>query len=291
VSSADLAVAVPAALGSAFAFAVASALQHRESGAVDKRGALDPGLLTSLARRPWWLLGVVADVVAVALQAVALRYGPIALVQPLLVAGLPMAVLLSCLFVRRAPRAPELFGIGLCSVGLAAVAPAAATVGLSSEPERTASVVAAVLLTVLTLGLLGTARARPRLAGIATGSAAGVVTGAGSVLLAVCAVRFDHLGQLLLSVAPYAAVVVGLLGLLLSQAAFQTGQLGLPLAALSVLEPAVAVLLAVTVLHERLPTDRPGVLAVGGCGAVLAVVGVLVLSREQDSHLEPAVSR
>jgi drug/metabolite transporter (DMT)-like permease len=201
-----------------------------------------------------------------------------------------MAVLLSCMFARRRPRGPELLGIVACSAGLAAMAPAAATVGLSVEPDRAASVVAAALLTVLTLALLGTARARPRLAGLATGSAAGVATGAGSVLLAVCAARFDDLGHLLLSLAPYAAVLVGLLGLLLSQAAFQTGQLGLPLAALSVLEPAIAVLLAVTVLHERLPTDRPGTLALSGCGALLAVAGVLILAREQSAHPETAVA-
>ncbi|MDQ1636506.1 MAG: hypothetical protein QOJ32_3315, partial [Frankiaceae bacterium] len=104
--------------------------------------------------------------------------------------------------------------------------------------------------------LLGLARIRSRLAGVATGAAAGVVTGAGSVLLAVCAGRLDRPGDLLLSIAPYATVVVGLLGLLLSQVAFQTGDIGAPLASLSVLEPATAVVLAVTVLHERLPSRQ-----------------------------------
>jgi drug/metabolite transporter (DMT)-like permease len=119
VSGTDLAVAVPAALASALAFGTAAALQHRETGEVDRRGALDPGLLPSLARRPLWLVGIVADVLAVGLQGLALRFGPVSLVQPLLVAGLPFAVLLSCLLGRRAPRTAELQGIVLCAVGLA----------------------------------------------------------------------------------------------------------------------------------------------------------------------------
>jgi drug/metabolite transporter (DMT)-like permease len=141
--------------------------------------------------------------------------------------------------------------------------------------------VAAVVATAVTAALLGLARVRPRLAGVATGAAAGIVTGAGSVLLAVCAGRLDRPKDLLLSIAPYAAVVVGLLGLLLSQVAFQTGDIGAPLATLSVLEPVTAVVLAVTVLHERLPSRHLGETALGGVGALLAVLGVVLLARTQ----------
>jgi drug/metabolite transporter (DMT)-like permease len=152
----------------------------------------------------------------------------------------------------------EVFGIVLCAAWLA--------VGAA---------------TGLTAALLGLARIRSRLAGVATGAAAGVVTGAGSVLLAVCAGRLDRPGDLLLSIAPYATVVVGLLGLLLSQVAFQTGDIGAPLASLSVLEPATAVVLAVTVLHERLPSRQLTEVALAGLGAALAVLGVVLLARAQ----------
>ncbi|HSP39477.1 MAG TPA: DMT family transporter [Frankiaceae bacterium] len=281
MSGTDLAIAIPAALASALTFGFAAALQHRESGEVEKRGALDPGLLSSLARRPLWLVGIGADVLAVGLQTVGLRFGPVSLVQPLLVAGLPFAVLLSCLLARRPPRTAEVLGISLCAVGLAVLAPAATAVGLAPEPQRSAAWVAAVAATALTLALLGVARVRPRLAGVATGAAAGVVTGAGSVLLAVCAGRLGRPVDLLLSIAPYAAVVVGGLGLLLCQVAFQTGDLGAPLAALSVLEPATAVVLAVTVLHERLPTQQSAEVGLAGVGAALVVLGVVLLARTQ----------
>lgn len=275
------------ALAAAASFGLASALQHLEAGRVDKRGALDPGLLTALARRPIWLLGIVADVLAVVLQAVALHFGAVALVQPLLVAGLPVAVLLSARYAGRALLGKERLGLLLCTGGLLLLAPATATTSLGIAPSRATATIAGVLLGAAAGALLLLAHRVPRLAPPATGTAAGAVIGAGSVLLAVSAGRTGDIPALLGSVAPYAALVVGLLGLLLSQAAFQTGALGAPLAALSVVEPVVAVLLAVTVLHERLPSgaaDRAAAVA----GALLAVAGVVALTRDEPVRAELA---
>ena len=275
------------ALAAAASFGLASALQHLEAGRVDKRGALDPGLLTALARRPIWLLGIVADVLAVVLQAVALHFGAVALVQPLLVAGLPVAVLLSARYAGRALLGKERLGLLLCTGGLLLLAPATATTSLGIAPSRATATIAGVLLGAAAGALLLLAHRVPRLAPPATGTAAGAVIGAGSVLLAVSAGRTGDLPALLGSVAPYAALVVGLLGLLLSQAAFQTGALGAPLAALSVVEPVVAVLLAVTVLHERLPSgaaDRAAAIV----GALLAVAGVVALTRDEPVRAELA---
>ena len=275
------------ALAAAASFGLASALQHLEAGRVDKRGALDPGLLTTLARRPIWLLGIVADVAAVALQAVALHFGAVALVQPLLVAGLPVAVLLSARYARRALLGKERLGLLLCTGGLLLLAPATATTSLGIAPSRATATIAGVLLGAAAGALLLLAHRVPRLAPPATGTAAGAVIGAGSVLLAVSAGRSGDLPALLSSVAPYAALVVGLLGLLLSQVAFQTGALGAPLAALSVVEPVVAVLLAVTVLHERLPSGAADRVA-AVVGALLAVAGVVALTREEPVRAELA---
>ena len=274
------------ALASAASFGLASALQHLEAGRVARRGALDPGLLGALVRRPLWLLGIVADVAAVALQAVALRFGAVALVQPVLIAGLPVAVVLSAGLAGRRLLGKERLGLLLCTGGLLLLAPATATTSLGVAPSRTAASAAGLVLAVAAGSLLLLAIRRPRLAAPATGTAAGAVIGAGSVLLAVCAGRSGDLAALFSSVAPYAAAGVGLLGLLLSQAAFQTGALGAPLAALSVVEPVVAVVLAVTVLHERLPSGSAHRVA-ALVGALLAVAGVVALTREEPARVRP----
>jgi drug/metabolite transporter (DMT)-like permease len=106
------------------------------------------------------------------------------------------------------------------------------------------------------------------------------------VLLAVIAGRFGHWSALFGSWAVYAGVVVGVLGLLLAQIAFQTGDIGAPLAALTITEPLVAVVLAVTVLHDDLPSSG-GALAAAIAGAVLSVSGVLVLCRKASAERLP----
>ena len=268
--------AVAAALGAASLFALASALQHQEARAVETTAR--PSLLVTLAHRPVWLLGIVADLAAVGLQALALGLGSVALVQTLLVAGLPLAAVLSALLAHRRLRRSEVVGLVLCTVGLALLGPALSSTPLGHSPSRADALLATVVVAVVVLPLLAL-RGRPRFGGLFAGAAAGVVIGAGSVLLAVTAGRFGDWSALFGSWALYGAVAVGLLGLLLAQVAFQTGELGGPLAALSIVEPLVAVVLAVAVLKETLPTTS-GPRVAAALGTALALAGVLALCRE-----------
>ena len=264
-----------AALGAATLFAVGAAVQHLEANAVDP-GA-HASLLLRLARRPLWLLGIVADGGAIALQAVAFGFGSVPLVQSLLVAGLPLAALLSALLHHRRMHRDEVLGTLLCAPGIALLAPALSAEPSGVDPSRTDAALAGVLVAAVVLPLL-VLRGRGRFGGLCAGTAAGVVTGAGSVLLAVIASRFPHWAHLLGSWATYVGLAVGLLGLLLAQIAFQTGSIGSPLASLTITEPAVATALAVAVLHDHLPHST-GSVAAAVVGGSLALAGVLVLSR------------
>lgn len=265
--------AVAAALGAAALFGLATALQHQEARAVDVSAR--PSLLVTLARRPVWLLGILADVAGVGLQGLALRLGSVSLVQTLLVAGLPLAAALSALLARRPLRRAEVGGVLLCSVGLSLLGPELASGPHGEDASRSAAFVAAGALALLVLPLLAL-RGNRKVGAAAAGAAAGLVIGSGSVLLAVTAARVGDWSHLFGSWAVYATVLVGLLGLLLAQVAFQTGDLGPPLAALSLLEPVVAVVLAVNVLGET----PPAVTAPAVVGGLCAVAGVVVLSRD-----------
>lgn len=267
------AVAVVAALGSAGLFGLASAAQHHAAQAV--AASLRPSLLLTLARRPLWLVGTVADIAAVGLQAFALTRGSVALVQSLLVAGLPLAVLLSAVLGDRRLRTPEIAGLILTALGLALLGPALATTVETGAPSRTDGVLAGLSLAALVLPLL-VLRTRPRWGGVSAGAAAGATVGAGAVLLSVASGRVGDWHALFTGWALYAAMVVGLAGLLLAQVAFQTGDLGAPLATLTVIEPVVAVALAMVVLHEKLP-HNPGDLTLLAVGGLFAVVGVVLL--------------
>jgi drug/metabolite transporter (DMT)-like permease len=268
--------AVLAALGAAALFALGAAVQHQEANAVD--AGPHASLLWRLARRPVWLLGIACDGGAIALQAVAFGFGSVPLVQSLLVAGLPLATLLSAGLARRRMHGHEVLGTLLCAPGIALLAPALSAEPSTVAPSRVEALLAGVVVAGVALPLLAL-RHRRRFGGMYAGTAAGVVTGAGSVLLAVIAGRFPHWGQLLGSWATYVGLVVGVLGLLLAQLAFQTGDIGAPLASLTITEPLVATVLAVAVLHDALPHSA-GAVAAACAGAALALTGVLVLSAE-----------
>ena len=50
------------------------------------------GLLRHLVGRPVWLVGQMMGTVALVMHAMALHFGPIALVQPLVISGIVLAV-------------------------------------------------------------------------------------------------------------------------------------------------------------------------------------------------------
>ncbi|MGW0449923.1 hypothetical protein ACWDWV_31605 [Streptosporangium sandarakinum] len=89
-----------ALLGSLF-FALGAALQQSETGP-------DRVALRHLARRPRWLLGGLAVGAGTALHVLALRYGPLTLVQPLGAASLLFALPCAAALRRHRPRPREL---------------------------------------------------------------------------------------------------------------------------------------------------------------------------------------
>lgn len=76
-------IAVLAALTAACAFGVAVTVQHDVASTGVEGAALRLRLLARLATRPRWALAVMVQAVSYGVQAIALAYGPIALVAPL----------------------------------------------------------------------------------------------------------------------------------------------------------------------------------------------------------------
>ncbi|MEV4049336.1 DMT family transporter, partial [Streptomyces sp. NPDC049744] len=117
------------ALLAAFSNALATVLQRRAALSVPQSQGFRPGLVLDLLRRPVWLGGMLAVVVAGAGQAVALATGPLSLVQPLFVLELPLALLLASLLTGN--RLPEVvwLAVGGVVVGLGVALASAAPDG------------------------------------------------------------------------------------------------------------------------------------------------------------------
>lgn len=116
-TAAALTIAVLAALGAACSFGVGVALQHRQVQRERGRGLLR--LISQLARRRLWRAGVGLAVAAYALQAVALAFGPLALVAPVVAADLLFALPIAAIWERRPMRRLDWASCAIVAAGVA----------------------------------------------------------------------------------------------------------------------------------------------------------------------------
>lgn len=88
-------VAVLVAIAGAVTFGASDVIEQRATHRVAKRPPLDVKLFADLAVNRLWLIGITVDIAASAMQAIALHFGPLALVQPILVLDLLFAVVIT----------------------------------------------------------------------------------------------------------------------------------------------------------------------------------------------------
>lgn len=248
------AAAIAAALGAAAGYAASSVAQHRSARAAPASVDTALGLVTHLASRPLWLLGLLAAAVALVLQAVALAFGPLAVVQPLLVCGLLFALPASVLLERRRPSLAEWAWAALLVAGLTVfLTVAAPSAGQSLAPtSRLAPAVAAGALLAAAAVLVGHGPAA-RYRAVALALAAGITYGLAAALIKQVSAQVQtDPAQLVASWPAYTLVLVGAAALVLNQAAYQAGPLAASLPPLTIADPVVAVALGATSFGERL---------------------------------------
>ena len=110
--------AVAMGLASAASFATSNALQHRAAGTVPPAVHRVLAVLGHLARQRVWVVATCISFCALVLHALALRIGSIALVQPLMLVGVVLAVPVRSALEHKAPRRCEIRAVGVTAVGL-----------------------------------------------------------------------------------------------------------------------------------------------------------------------------
>jgi hypothetical protein len=284
----SLVVAVPAAIVGAACMGLASAAQARATKQVPTSKTLHPGLLLDLVRRPLWLIGIVATVAGLGLQILALGYGPLLLVQPLLVTALPFANMFSAWLNHRRMDRILLGGAFLCVAGLAVFLVLARPTGgsdqlVASPGELIPLAVALGVVAVAGLSLSSVLHGPTRVLGLALST--GIFYGVTAALMKVVAGEFRvGFAQPFEHWTLYAVCVVGPIGFLLSQNTFQQGQFVSPaLGVITTVDPLVGVAIGVWWMDESAATGA-AVLAGELIAAVLIVVGIAVLAR-RGAHL------
>ncbi|ANJ11724.1 DMT family transporter [Streptomyces parvulus] len=264
-------VAVLLSLVSACAYAAAAVAQERLASRAAHAGAM-----RLLASGAWWW-SVALNAAAALLHVVALRYGPLTVVQPLGALTLVAAVPLGARLAGRRVSAVEWRGTGLTLLGLGALLLTAS----GPAPDDTLSVREALAVSGATAALIGVLAwpgARP---GLRHATASGMASGVASALTQTVTVAVTDGSDPLLGpqVAGVAVLVAAFAagGLLLSQTAYRGG-LGAPLAVVTLANPVAAAVIGVSLLGERLRGGAGGVL-LALTGAALAAWGVVQLSR------------
>ena len=270
-------VIVESLIGAAF-YALSSVLEQQAASEEPGERSLRVDLLVGLARRRRWLLGMAAGVAGFAMQFLALRKGSLALVQPLFVTGLVMALVGSAFAQHRRlsrrewlANAQILGGIALF-IGVAQPGP--------GHPRASTAgwIILAASSTAVVVTLIALSNGSPQRRSLALGAATGIVLGITSAITERASHRLGiSLGHALTDWSPYVLVIVSIGGLLLNQSAFQAGDLKWSLPTITVLEPLVAILIGRALFHEHIAT---GALHVVGeaLGLVSMVVGVLLLA-------------
>lgn len=279
-------LSVTAALAAGAAFAVGSVLQQNAARQAPASVSLSWRLLVDLAKRRQWQIGITSDFGSFGLQAVALAFGPLALVQPLIVVtGLLVAVPLAVRW--RGHRLGRQEWAGTISVGVGLACFLAAASPSEGLPQATFDRWILILIAVggfMALGILTGRAVRGPLRASAYGFAAGAAFG----LLAALTKASTHLlGQgasvFFSSWQPYAMAFVAVSGAIVQQSAFQAGPLPASLPIMDAMEPTVAVLIGVFAFGETVSTS-PSALVFEALGIALLVIGIVTLDRSPVVH-------
>jgi drug/metabolite transporter (DMT)-like permease len=243
-----------------------------------------------------WLLGLAAQIVGVVLQAAALDRGRVSIIQPLLVTTVIWALPLGYFLTQQTVGAREVIGAGVIVVGLALFAlfgdPAA---GVDNAPgsDWVASilVICAACVALLIFANRGSLSTRAAL----LGTIAGLLYGLSATLMkpVVENLHTEGLWTVIAGWQFWVWAAAGIIGFVFQQLSLSTGRLVPSVAAVSVANPVVSVMLGALVLQERLEKNPPwhAVVAVGAL--CLALVGSVVISsaREKLEEVEEAEPR
>ncbi|MFD6396160.1 DMT family transporter [Nocardia sp. NPDC060249] len=264
---------VVCALIAAMLIALGAVAQQRAAAAVPEGTSLLGGLL----RSPRWWSGIVGDTGGYAMQVLALAFGAVLVVQPILVSALVFALPLSARLngQRITARAATTALILVAALALFLIV-GDPTAGEDTAPFREWVVPLAILLGVIVAAAVAglTVGSRSGQA-LALGLAGGALFGMAAALTDRVVTLFgDGIGAVLGGWQTWTLVAAGLLGVYLQQRAFQAGPLSASLPAATIAEPLAAAFLGLTALDEHLRTSGLGLVVVGVCVVVMCAATV-----------------
>lgn len=254
-----------------------------------------PRLIASMIASPWWLAGLAFDLGAITFQILALRYGDLSVVQPVLCVSFVISLILSHLLEHTRVRKTEVFFGLVLIAGLVVFLASSGSLGPQGEVAIGRKVPGIILSTVAGAAVLACVAVARRTTGAHRARALGVVTAIMYVAMAGFIKSSTHIADLkgwqalLTSWQLWCVLGCAIGAMLAQQIAYGAAPLAKSLPIVASLDPLFAVVLGVVVYGESL---RHGPLDLGlefvGLGALL--LGVLGISRLSAIAEEEAVA-
>jgi drug/metabolite transporter (DMT)-like permease len=277
-------LAVVLSLAASLCTATSSICQRLGARHLERCGNMrgfDALLVFRLARQPVWLLGFACMIAGFGFQISALRYGPLALVQPILAVELLFVFGYLAVRTRATHRARwrEWIAVIAMSAGISVFLRAAApTGGQDHAPATLWWLAGAVTLVAVAIAVAvsrgGSPSHRAACLGIATGISWGFVA-------AIIKELSSHLSggpaAIFGNWSVYVLMGVGALATLLASHAMAAGPLAASQPGFTIGDPVTAILMGVIVFKERLGPS-PAELAAQVAGLVVLALGVWTLS-------------
>jgi hypothetical protein len=296
----SLSIAVAAALGAALLLGISSVADQRSTKRVERRRVLSPRIFLDLVRQPLWLTALTANVAGFALQVVALDNGSIAVVQPIMVCDLVFAVLIAFFLGRRVVlQSPGgrrkvtfiFIGVAATTAGVAGFL----AIGRPSAGTTHASIgmlpPLAAGLVVVVGGCLVVAARNHKLRPLALALACGVNYGVAAFTVKLVTSEFGGgLSGVLTNWPIYVLAVVGPLGFLLNQDAFQQGTFLAPVQAIiTSADPVISIALGILWLNVRL-NSGPGYITGEVASLLVMVTGIAVIAGHTPTIQGPSAA-
>ena len=272
-----MAAAIVFAILSALSSACSAVLQRLAVAdrAAEKRTAWRTAI--DLVRQPVWLLGALFLAGTFGFQALALYFGPLSVVQPVLVLELVFTLGLRAFLLRDDIASRTWSAALMICVGLASFLVVASPSEGSGVPDARQWVWAVgsrgmIVVVLLLLSRRGSPARRAALFGAATAVVWSV--DAAFVKQTVDLLARSGLLGLLTHWPLYAMIATGVLGTILLQGAYAVGPLAASQATMLIVDPLASIALGIEIFHEQLHTGPGYVL---GAVASLAVLGAGVV--------------
>ena len=272
------------------AFAVAT--QHIASTSDEKKSS-GLQLVVYLFRHPLWLLGWVGMGGSLVFQSLALHFGPLSVVQPLLVTELIMALALRRLWLRQSIRPATWIAAIVTGAGLITFLAATSPSGGVFTPS-TSKWIGPVFITfgAVALLIILAQRGSPnrRAALFASATAITWALEATFIKATTNTISAFGWGGAVSRWPLYALCVGGAIGLFCEQSALHVGPLSVSQPFIVIVDPIVSVVLGIWLYREHLLS---GVLhlGVGALAFALMCVGIVALTRTAPPSMSADVHR